>query len=75
MQQCFGRRMIVARTANGTRAALEKQAGKVDMKPSKLICRMIVVVSIVSLGACASLPENKDRSESYAYDNTHETPD
>ena len=34
---------------------------------------VIAVAFVISLGACASLPENTGRTESYAYEDTQET--
>ncbi len=43
------------------------------MKSSKLTCRMIAVIFVINLGACASLPENTGRPESHVYDDTQGT--
>ena len=43
------------------------------MKTTKFTCRMIAVIFAINLGACASLPENTDRTESHAYEDTWET--
>ncbi len=43
------------------------------MEHSKFTSRIIAVIFIVSLGACASLPDNTGRSESQAYVNTQDT--
>ena len=43
------------------------------MKISKLTRRMIAVIFVICLGACASLPTNTDRIESHAYEDTWET--
>jgi putative cardiolipin synthase len=43
------------------------------MKITKFVNRLIVMISLISLGACASLPENTNRSESHAYLDTKET--
>ena len=47
--------------------------GPIKMKHSKITSRIIAVIFIVSLGACASLPDNTGRTESYAYEDTQET--
>ena len=41
--------------------------------PSKPTRRLIAAAFVISLGACASLPENTGRIESYAYQDTQET--
>jgi len=43
------------------------------MKPEKFIYRLIVITFVISLGACASLPDNSSRPESHAYNNTRQT--
>ncbi len=43
------------------------------MKASKLTCNVTTVIFALSLGACASLPDNSGRTESHAYDDTRET--
>jgi len=43
------------------------------MKNLKITCKMITVVFVISLGACASLPDNNGRLESHAFDDTQET--
>ena len=43
------------------------------MQPTKFINKLIVVILVISLGACASLPENTGRLESHAYTDTKET--
>jgi len=43
------------------------------MNKLQLTCRMITVVFVISLGACASLPDNTGRLESHAFDDTRET--
>ena len=45
----------------------------IKMEYSIFTSRIIAVIFIVSLGACASLPDNTGRSESYAYEDTQET--
>ena len=41
-----------------------------NLKP---VCRIIAIVFIVGLGACASLPDNTNRPESHVFDDTRET--
>ncbi len=41
-----------------------------NLKP---VCRIIAIVFIVNLGACASLPDNTNRPESHVFDDTQET--
>jgi len=43
------------------------------LNTSKLTRRIIAVIFVISLGACASLPPNTDRTESHAYEDTRET--
>ena len=45
----------------------------IPVKLSKLTGRLIGVALVIALGACASLPENTGRTESYAYEDTQET--
>ena len=46
-----------------------------EMKTSKLIYRLIVLIFVFSLGACATAkwPENTGRTESYAYEDMQDT--
>jgi len=39
----------------------------------KPVCRIIAVIFALSLGACASLPDNSNRPESHVFDDTRET--
>ena len=43
------------------------------MNNLKFTCRIISLILSVGLGACASLPENTNRLESHAYDDTQQT--
>ena len=43
------------------------------MNNLKFTCKVIPLFLAVGLGACASLPENTNRLESHAYDNTQQT--
>jgi len=43
------------------------------MKIAKPFYRIIAIIFVIYLGACASLPDNTDRLESHAYKDTQET--